>query len=164
MCDLVIVSIENSIATVTLNRPEAYNAFDQEVVEPLAKRMGELATDDAVSAVVITGAGRAFCAGGDLKALRVHPLGPARALHELAGRFHDIIVEMRRMPKPVIAAINGVAAGGGFSLALAADFRVMSRSAVMRCAYASAGLCIDGGGTWILPRLVGPHRALEIAW
>jgi 2-(1,2-epoxy-1,2-dihydrophenyl)acetyl-CoA isomerase len=85
------------------------------------------------------------------------------AFHILAAQFHLAIVEIRRMKKPVVAAINGVAAGGGFSLALACDFRVMDESAVLNQAYTSAGLCIDGGGTFTLPRLVGVARALEIA-
>jgi len=89
--------------------------------------------------------------------------GVGAAFHELAGHFHLAITEIRRMPKPVIAAVNGVAAGGGFSLALACDFRVMAKSAVLRQAYTSSGLCLDGGGTFNLPRLVGLARALEIA-
>jgi len=163
MSDPVLVSTENEIATITLNRPDAYNAFDATLMEPFARIVTELATDDAVRAVVVTGAGKAFCAGGDLKTISSHPSGPPSALHRLAGLFHVTITEVRRMAKPVIAAVNGVAAGGGFSLALAADFRVMARSAVLRCAYPSVGLCVDGGGTWTLPRLVGLHRALEIA-
>ena len=163
MSDFVKVDIDNGIAIVTLHRPEAYNAFHLEMMDPFACRLTELATNDAVRAVVLTGAGKAFCAGGDLKSVTTASDGPNAALHRLAARFHAAIIEIRRMPKPVIAAVNGVAAGGGFTLALAADFRVIAKSVVMRCAYNAAGLCIDGGGTWILPRLVGPHRALEIA-
>jgi len=85
------------------------------------------------------------------------------AFHELAARYHQAILEIRRMPKPVVAAINGLAAGGGFSMALACDFRVMEASAVLRQAYTSNGLSIDGGGTFTLPRLVGLARAMEIA-
>ena len=111
---------------------------------------------------MISGEGRAFCAGGDLKWAIDFPKGPSAAFHELAGRFHQAILEIRRMSKPVIAAVNGIAAGGGFSLALACDFRVMARSAILRQAYTSNGLCINGGGTFMLPRLVGLARALEI--
>jgi 2-(1,2-epoxy-1,2-dihydrophenyl)acetyl-CoA isomerase len=113
--------------------------------------------------VVITGNGRAFCAGGDLKWALDYSNRPAGAFHTLAGQFHLAILEIRRMKKPVVAAINGVAAGGGFSLALACDFRIIEKSAVMRQAYTSAGLCLDGGGSFSLPRLVGYARALEIA-
>ncbi len=163
MSDFINVTVEDRLAVVTINRPEAYNAFNADVMSPFAEAMTGLATDDGVQGVVITGMGKAFCAGGDLKSLLAFPDGPRSAFHQLAAKFHASVVEMRRMPKPVIAAINGVAAGGGFSLALAADFRVMARSAVMRCAYGAAGLCMDGGGSWTLPRLVGTHRALEIA-
>jgi len=158
----VALSKKSGIAEVLLNRPEAFNAFDQEMVMFLAKNLTHLATDDSVSAVVISGEGRAFCAGGDLRSLLALPHGPAVGLYELAASFHQAIVEIRRMKKPVIAAINGIAAGGGFSMALACDFRVMAQSAVLRQAYTSNGLSIDGGGTFTLPRIVGLARALEI--
>ena len=160
-----IIELEkhDTIARVTLNRPEAFNAFNFELVSQLAARMTELAGDGDVRGVVLTGNGKAFCAGGDLKWALNHPNGPAAAFHTLAAQFHLAVVEIRRMKKPVIAAINGVAAGGGFSLALACDFRVMDESAVLNQAYTSAGLCINGGGTFTLPRLVGYARALEIA-
>ena len=163
MADLMTLEVAKNIATLTMNRLETYNAFNQPFVEEMASVLTRLATDDGVGAVVLTGAGKAFCAGGDLKAIQGLSEGPRAAFHRLAARFHACVLEMRRMPKPVIAAINGVAAGGGFSLALAADFRIMAKSAFLKCAYLSNGLCIDGGGTWTLPRLVGAHRALEIA-
>ncbi len=153
---------ENGIAKVLLNRPEAFNAFDQEMVMLLAKTLTHLTLDDSVSAVVISGEGKAFCAGGDLRALLALPGGPRGGLYELAASFHQAIVEIRRMKKPVIAAINGIAAGGGFSMALACDFRVMARSAVLRQAYTSNGLSIDGAGTFTLARTVGLARSLEI--
>lgn len=162
MAEPVEVTIEDRIATVTLNRPDVYNAFDRALVSFFARQMTELAADDAVSAVIVTGAGKAFCAGGNLKAIRDSPEGAKSTLHQLAAQFHAGVLEMRRMPKPVIAAVNGPAAGGGFSLALAADFRVMAQSAYLKCAYLAAGLTLDGGGTWILPRLVGLQRAMEI--
>ena len=153
---------EDGIAEVLLNRPEAFNAFDQDMVVFLAKTLTHVATDDSVSAVVISGAGKAFCAGGDLRAVLALPRSPAVGLYELAAGFHQAIVEIRRMKKPVIAAVNGIAAGGGFSMALACDFRVMAQSAVLRQAYTSNGLSVDGGGTFTLPRIVGLARALEI--
>jgi 2-(1,2-epoxy-1,2-dihydrophenyl)acetyl-CoA isomerase len=113
--------------------------------------------------VVLCGNGKAFCAGGDLKWVQSYPEGISAAFHELAARFHAAILEIRRMPKPVIAAINGVAAGGGFSLALACDFRVMDPASMLRQAYTSNGLCIDGGGTFSLWQIVGLARAMEIA-
>jgi 2-(1,2-epoxy-1,2-dihydrophenyl)acetyl-CoA isomerase len=162
MTESVRLRKEGGIAVVLLNRPEAYNAFDQEMVVLLAKSLTHLAIDDSVSAVVISGEGKAFCTGGDLKSILGCPGGPAAGLYELAATFHQAIVEIRRMKKPVIAAINGIAAGGGFSMALACDFRVMAQSAVLRQAYTSNGLSIDGGGTFTLPRIVGLARALEI--
>jgi 2-(1,2-epoxy-1,2-dihydrophenyl)acetyl-CoA isomerase len=163
MSESVIVRMEGRTAVLMLNRPGAYNAFDGEMLTAFADSLTRLATDDAVRAIVISGEGRAFCAGGDLKWALAYPRGPAAAFHELAARFHQGIVEIRRMAKPVIAAVNGVAGGGGFSLALACDFRVMAESAALKQAYTSSGLSMDGGGSFTLPRLVGFGRALEIA-
>ncbi len=163
MSELIEVTFERQLAQVALNRPAAYNAFNYEMVSQLGDHLTALAGDDDVRAVVITGRGKAFCAGGDLKWALGYSTRPAAAFHQLAAQFHLAILEIRRMRKPVIAAINGVAAGGGFSLALACDFRVMEKSAVLRQAYTSSGLCIDGGGTFTLPRLVGYARAMEIA-
>jgi 2-(1,2-epoxy-1,2-dihydrophenyl)acetyl-CoA isomerase len=151
------------IALVALNRPEFYNAFNLEMIQYLAERLIELAMDQRVVGVVITGEGKVFCAGGDLKWVSGFGRSYGEAFHELAARYHQAILEIRRMPKPVVAAINGLAAGGGFSMALACDFRVMEASAVLRQAYTSNGLSIDGGGTFTLPRLIGLARAMEIA-
>ncbi len=155
--------IIDRIALVRLNRPKAYNAFDFELVEQFGAHLTAIAANDDIRGVVITGSGKAFCAGGDLKWVMGFEGGARTALHTLAGRLHAGIVEIRRMKKPVIAAINGIAAGAGFSLALVCDFRVMDKSAAMRQAYSSAGLCLDGGGSFMLPRLVGLARAMEIA-
>jgi 2-(1,2-epoxy-1,2-dihydrophenyl)acetyl-CoA isomerase len=163
MSALIEVTSEGHIAQVVLNRPAAYNAFNYETVSQLGEHLTALAADENVRAVVISGRGKAFCAGGDLKWALGNSTRPAAAFHRLAAQFHLAILEIRRMRKPVVAAINGVAAGGGFSLALACDFRIMEKSAVLRQAYTSSGLCIDGGGTFTLPRLVGYARALEIA-
>ncbi|MFI5331673.1 MAG: enoyl-CoA hydratase/isomerase family protein [Desulfobaccales bacterium] len=162
MTKSIKVTQQDEIALVTLNRPQTFNAIDRDLVAAFAAQLSTLAVDPEVRAVVISGAGKAFCAGGDLKYFLDSPLGPARTIHEVAGSFHQAITEIRRMHKPVIAAINGVAAGGGFSLALACDFRVMAESAVLKQAYTSAGLSLDGGGSFTLPRIVGLARALEI--
>ncbi len=154
---------EGKVARVLLNRPQAFNAFDLNMIQHFSECLITLSADDVIQAVVISGEGKAFCAGGDLRWAFRFPGGPVAGFHELAARFHQAILEIRRMRKPVIAAVNGVAAGGGFSLALACDFRVVVRSAILRQAYTSSGLCIDGGGTFMLPRLVGLARALEIA-
>ncbi|NUQ83877.1 MAG: enoyl-CoA hydratase/isomerase family protein [Anaerolineales bacterium] len=152
-----------SILEITLNRPETYNAFDLDMMVMLGDALASAATDESIKGVMITGAGKAFCAGGDLKWISQQTGDAGSVLHRLAPQFHIAITEIRRMPKPVVAAINGIAAGGGFSLALACDFRVMAASAVLRQGYTSNGLSIDGGGTFALPRLVGLARALEIA-
>jgi 2-(1,2-epoxy-1,2-dihydrophenyl)acetyl-CoA isomerase len=163
MSALIEVELDRQIAQVVLNRPASYNAFDDEMVSQLGEHLMALAGDNNVRALVISGRGKAFCAGGDLKWALENSTRPAAAFHRLAARFHLAILEIRRMPKPVIAAINGVAAGGGFSLALACDFRIMEKSVILRQAYTSSGLCLDGGGTFTLPRLVGYARSLEIA-
>jgi 2-(1,2-epoxy-1,2-dihydrophenyl)acetyl-CoA isomerase len=159
----VKVATDDGISVVTLDRSETYNAFDLDMAQRLAAAIVTLAADRNVRGIVISGHGKAFCAGGDLRWAASFAHGAPAAFHELAARFHMAIIEIRRMPKPVIAAVNGVAAGGGFALALACDFRVVAKSAVFQQAYTSSGLCMDGGGSFNLPRLVGLARALEIA-
>ena len=132
MKELIELKQQDTIAQVALNRPEAYNAFNYEMVAHLANHLTSLAGDGSVRGVVLTGKGKAFCAGGDLKWALSHSNGPAAAFHTLASQFHLAVLEIRRMKKPVVAAINGVAAGGGFSLALACDFRLMDKSAVLK--------------------------------
>ncbi len=163
MEESIELRVEDGIALVTLNRPKAYNAFDLPMVQLLADKLVSVALDPGVLGVVISGEGKAFSAGGDLKWINGYGENHGAAFHELAARYHQAILEIRRMPKPVVAAINGPAAGGGFSIALACDFRIMEASATLRQAYTSNGLSIDGGGTFALPRLVGLARAMVIA-
>ena len=152
-----------SILEITLNRSEAFNAFSLDMMVLLGDALASAATDESIKGVMLTGKGKAFCAGGDLKWISQQAGDAGATLYRLAPQFHVAITEIRRMAKPVVAAINGIAAGGGFSLALACDFRVMAESALLRQGYTSNGLSIDGGGTFTLPRLVGLARALEIA-
>jgi 2-(1,2-epoxy-1,2-dihydrophenyl)acetyl-CoA isomerase len=159
----VSLTIRSKIATILLNRPKTYNALNRETVGALLDALLQASSDANVHGVVITGAGQAFSAGGNIREVMAHPQGPAAAFNELATYVHVCVIEIRRMRKPVVAAINGVAAGGGFSLALASDFRVMARSARLKQGFTSNALCIDGGATFTLPRLVGLARALEIA-
>lgn len=163
MNDSIVLTVDDDLARIVLNRPSIYNPLDRPAVDALIEILLRLSADTAVRAVIITGAGAAFSAGGDLAAVNAHRHGPAAAFDDLAARVHIAVLEIRRMPKPVIAAVNGIAAGGGFSLALACDFRVMAASARLRQGFTSNGLCIDGGGTFHLPRLVGLARAMEIA-
>jgi 2-(1,2-epoxy-1,2-dihydrophenyl)acetyl-CoA isomerase len=162
MKEYVKLDIAEGSARLTLNQPKAFNAFDLDRIQVLSETLIALAMDKGVACVIITGEGRAFCAGADLKWVADFGKSYAEAFHELAARYHQAILEIRRMPKPVIAAVNGIAAGGGFSLALACDFRIMEASAVLRQVYTTNGLSIDGGGTFALPRLAGLARAMEI--
>jgi 2-(1,2-epoxy-1,2-dihydrophenyl)acetyl-CoA isomerase len=159
----VLTHQHESILEIAINRPEAYNALNLDVMVMLSDALASAATDESIQGVMLTGKGKAFCSGGDLKWISQQVADAGSTLHRLAPQFHIAITEIRKMGKPVVAAINGIAAGGGFSLALACDFRVMAESTVLRQAYTSSGLSIDGGGTFALPRLVGLSRALEIA-
>jgi 2-(1,2-epoxy-1,2-dihydrophenyl)acetyl-CoA isomerase len=158
----ILTRRHGTIQEITLNRPDAYNALNLDMMKMLAESLSLAASDDSIQGVLITGQGKAFCAGGDLKWISQQNEDAGSVLHRLAPQFHLSILEIRRMKKPVVAAINGIAAGGGFSLALACDFRVMGQSAGLRQAYTSSGLSIDGGGSFALPRLVGLARAMEI--
>lgn len=151
-----------NFAEIWFNRPEAYNAFDLETVTLFSELLIGIALESNIEGVLLTGVGKAFCAGGDLKWLKRSGDNYGSSFHKLAAKYHQAIMEIRRMPKPVIAAVNGLAAGGGFSIALACDFRILEKSAVLRQAYTSNGLSIDGAGTFTLPRIVGTAKALEI--
>lgn len=161
--ETIIFNIDGGVATIALNRPEALNAFIPRMGEEFADAMCRTRTDAAVRAVVVKGVGRAFCAGGDVKAFAQFLQGdPQAAFLELAGRLHAGIIEIRRTPKPVIAQVHGVAAGAGMSLALACDLTIAADTARFMMAYARVGLSPDGSSTYFLPRLVGPKKALEI--
>jgi len=158
----VKLEIESGIGLITLNRPESFNAFHASMIGNLTEKLMDLRSHVDVVGIVLAGAGKAFCAGADLKGLSASGMPAGAAFHAIAAAYHQAIVEIRRMPKPVVAAINGLAAGGGFSMALACDFRVMDQSAIFRQAYTSNGLSVDGGGTYTLPRLIGLAKAMEI--
>lgn len=162
MGDPIIVEEIAGFAKLSLNRLNAYNAFDLQMITAMADQLVQISKNKAIKGLIITGRGKVFCAGGDLKWASAYHEDPGLSFHKLASQFHQAILEIRRMPKPVVAAINGTAAGGGFSLALACDFRVMAENAIFKQAYTSNGLCIDGGGTFTLPRLVGLAKSLEI--
>ena len=162
MADPILTRRHGKILEITLNRPDAYNALNLDMMNMLADALSLGARDDSIKGLLITGKGKAFCSGGDLKWISQQKEEAGPVLHRLAPQFHLSILEIRHMEKPVIAAINGIAAGGGFSLALACDFRVMAQSSSLRQAYTSSGLSIDGGGSFALPRIVGLARAMEI--
>jgi 2-(1,2-epoxy-1,2-dihydrophenyl)acetyl-CoA isomerase len=162
MEEKVILEIEKNIAFLYLNHPTGYNSFDLPMMTLFANYLVAASANSKVKGVIISGKGKAFSTGGDLKWGSSYQGGAAVAFHELSSRFHQGILEIRNMRKPVVAAINGIAAGGGFSLALACDFRMMAKSAVLKQGYTSNGLTLDGGGTHSLVRLVGYAKALEI--
>ena len=157
------VEVIDGIGQITLNRPASYNALDIPTSRELSEILLQFTSDQNVKCLLLTGAGKAFSAGGDIKRAMNNPQGPAAVFHELATYVHVCITEIKRMRKPVLAAINGVAAGGGFSLALACDFRIMAESAHLKQGFTSNALSIDAGGTFTLPRVVGLARAMEIA-
>src|SRR6059036_1323264 len=146
--DRVMVEIAAGIGTVTLNRPEKLNAFDAEQCQEL---------HDAVRVIVLTGAGRAFCAGADLSVLETDG-------HSLFAAGKEVTLTIRSAPQPVLAAVNGPAAGGGANLALACDYRIASDQASIGQVFHKLGLVPDWGGSFFLPRLVGTSRALELVW
>lgn len=162
MNDPILARLHENILEITLNMPEVYNALNLDMMKMLGETLTAAATNESIQGILITGNGKAFCSGGDLKWISEQMEDAGSVLYRLAPEFHTSITEIRRMEKPVVAAINGIAAGGGFSLALACDFRVMGHSARLRQAYTSSGLSIDGGGSFTLPRLVGLARAMEI--
>ena len=127
MKNRVILETGNNIAKVFFNNPKSFNSFDLDTIIQFANNIISLAYDERIKGIIISGAGKAFCSGGDLNWASLYPQGLSTAFHELSSRFHQSITEIRNMKKPVIAAINGIAAGGGFSLALACDFRIMSK-------------------------------------
>lgn len=158
---------KDSLAVITLNRPEARNALSPDMVAEMGKAIADCRRPE-VRAVMITGTGGAFCAGADVRDFVENlegegPDGLSRHLRQLAADLHrDIIVGIRALEKPVMAAVNGVAAGAGFSLALCCDLRVASADSRFIMAYAGIGCTADGGSTYMLPRLVGMSRAMEI--
>jgi 2-(1,2-epoxy-1,2-dihydrophenyl)acetyl-CoA isomerase len=155
--DRVAVEIADGIAVVTLHRPESLNALDVAMCEDLLQALRQLAGSTQVRVVILTGAGRAFCAGADLKVL-------ASDGDALVSAGREIALLLRGAPQPVIAAVNGAAAGGGANLALACDYRVAAQSARIGQVFPRLGLGQDWGGSYFLPRLVRPSTALELVW
>ena len=155
------LEVADAIATITLDRPGALNALTVPLKNELLAALRAIARDRAVRAVVLTGAGRAFCAGQDLKE-RLEPDAAPLAV-EVRERYNPIILAMRRLDQPIVGAINGVAAGAGASLAFACDVRLAAEDASFMLAFGRIGLVPDSGATWFLPRLVGPAKASELA-
>jgi 2-(1,2-epoxy-1,2-dihydrophenyl)acetyl-CoA isomerase len=161
--EVILVDTKDHLATITLNRPEKLNALNRELLDALAETCKKLADDKEVRCVVLTGAGRGFCAGGDVSAMASgeavadigDPVARLRQQEESSRLLHE-------MPKPTIAMINGAAAGAGLSIALACDIRIAAESARFGSAFARVGFSGDFGGTWMMQRLVGPAKAREL--
>jgi 2-(1,2-epoxy-1,2-dihydrophenyl)acetyl-CoA isomerase len=159
----VIERREGAIATVLLNRPERLNAINKDLAEALNSALERLAAEREIRVVVLGGTGRAFCAGGDLEVMRRgYERGDTKDLEPILRGGMQAVLKIRSMPQPVIAAVQGPAAGAGMNLALAADLRVASEEATFGQNFAKVGLFPDYGGTFLLPELIGPARAAEM--
>jgi 2-(1,2-epoxy-1,2-dihydrophenyl)acetyl-CoA isomerase len=160
------IEIDGEIGTLTLDRPDAFNAMSPEMIGELTVAFAWLADLAPLRALIVTGAGKAFCSGGDVNWFRTgvedESVDLPSQVRRGAETLHQAIVDLRRIPYPVICAVNGPAAGAGFSLALACDIRIASEQAFFAPAYGRIGASPDGGMTYFLPRVVGPSRALEI--
>jgi 2-(1,2-epoxy-1,2-dihydrophenyl)acetyl-CoA isomerase len=160
------LDIDGDIGVLTLNRPNAFNAMSPQMILEMTVAFAWLADRSGLRGLIVTGAGKAFCAGGDVntfqQGVQSDEVDLPSEVRRGAEALHQAIVDLRRIPFPVIAAVNGPAAGAGFSLALACDTRIASESAFFACAYGRIGASPDGGMTYFLPRAVGPSRALEL--
>jgi len=160
---VLLESRRESIATLVMNRPDRLNALDNELATALIDALSRIAQDDSVRVVVLTGAGRAFCSGGDLAQIRKgRESGNVEMFEPLLRAGMQISITMRTMPQPVIAAVNGAAAGAGMNIALAADIRISAEEATFGQTFARVGLFPDYGGMFFLPQLVGPSAAVEL--
>ena len=161
--DTILYEVRDNLAHVTLNRPDAANAFDLDLVRAFHRIMIDCDKNNAVRAVLLTGAGKMFSAGGDLKFFRQAGGKVASVLAEMTASLHTAIAVMNRMDAPVVVAVNGMAAGGGMSLAMTGDVVFAAERARFTMAYTAGGLSPDGSSTWFLPRLAGFRRAKELA-
>jgi 2-(1,2-epoxy-1,2-dihydrophenyl)acetyl-CoA isomerase len=160
------IEVDGEVGTLTLDRPDAFNAMSPELIGEMTVAFAWLADQAPLRGLIITGAGQAFCAGGDVtwfrKGVESGEVDLPSEVRRGAEVLHQAIVDLRRIPYPVIGAINGPAAGAGFSLALACDIRIASSTAFFAPAYGRIGASPDGGMTYFLPRVVGPSKALEL--
>ncbi len=160
------IEVDGEIGTLTLDRPGTFNAMSPEMIVELGTAFAWLADQAPLRALILTGSGHAFCSGGDVNTFKAGVEEDQAALSAQVRRgaeaLHTAIVDLRRIPYAVVCALNGPAAGAGFSLALACDIRIASEKAFLACAYGRIGASPDGGMTYFLPRVVGPSRALEL--
>jgi 2-(1,2-epoxy-1,2-dihydrophenyl)acetyl-CoA isomerase len=156
----ILFEIKNNVAHITLNRPDKFNAFNREMALLLQEKLDACSTDDTVRAILITGSGKAFCAGQDLAEV-VDPNGPGMN-RILSEHFNPLVMKIRHLMKPVVVAVNGVAAGAGANLAFCCDIIIAAKSASFIQAFSKIGLIPDTGGTYFLPRLIGWQKASAI--
>ncbi|MEU5470338.1 2-cyclohexenylcarbonyl CoA isomerase [Streptomyces lydicus] len=167
MADTVLYDVTDGLATITLNRPDAMNALNIEAKVLLRDTLQEAAADPAVRAVLLTATGRAFCVGQDLKEhigllAEDRASGTGGTMNTVREHYNPIVTALTEMPKPVVAGVNGVAAGAGAGFALAADYRVVADSASFNTSFAGVALTADSGVSWTLPRLIGHGRAADL--
>jgi enoyl-CoA hydratase/carnithine racemase len=158
----ILYTVADQIATITFNRPESQNALSPVMLEEAIEAVRATQADDAARVLVLTGAGRAFCSGGDVKSMAQVAGGPIPANREQVGQIQELQRLFRRFPKPFIAAVNGAAYGAGLDLACGADFRLAAETARFCEVYVRLGLAPGGGGAWLLPRIVGLTPALDM--
>lgn len=167
MADSVLHEVSDGLATITINRPDAMNAMNTAAKVALRDALREAADDSAVRAVLLTATGRAFCVGQDLrehvgKLAEARDAGSGNALSTVKEHYNPIVRALTEMPKPVVAGVNGVAAGAGFGFALACDYRVVADTASFNTSFAGVALTADSGVSWTLPRLIGQSRAADL--
>ncbi len=163
MTDVLLVDRAEGVATLTMNRPESMNSLSTELKEALGTAIDEVSRDDSVRAVVLTGNGRGFCVGQDLRehVALLESNDPA-PLNTVTVHYNPIVMGLATMPKPVVAAVNGMAAGAGAGFSFACDFRIAAKNAGFLIAFANVGLSLDSGVSWTLPRLIGAARATAL--
>lgn len=162
MSDSVVYDVTEGVGTITLNRPDAMNSLDSATKSALRDTAVEAAGDDSVRVIVVRGTGRAFCVGQDLKEHAASLAAGNGLANTVVEHYNPLLRALVSAPKPVLAAVNGVAAGAGAALAFAADLRIASDKAAFNLAFANIGLTADSGASWTLPRLVGPAKAIEL--
>ncbi|MFI6687248.1 enoyl-CoA hydratase/isomerase family protein [Streptomyces sp. NPDC050485] len=167
MADTVLYEVSDGLATITINRPEAMNAMNTEAKIALREAVRAAAADPAVRAVLLTATGRAFCVGQDLKEhvaslTADRETGTGQTMSTVQEHYNPILRALTEMPKPVVAGVNGVAAGAGLGFALAADYRVAADTAAFNTSFAGVALTADSGVSWTLPRLIGQSRAADL--
>jgi 2-(1,2-epoxy-1,2-dihydrophenyl)acetyl-CoA isomerase len=162
--DTLLYESDDGVATLTLNRPAALNAFDDVMQRELAMLIPAIAADNAVRCLILTGAGRAFCAGGDIRGMDTADPAPIAGRNRLRNMLQTVFMPLIRLETPVIAAVNGVAVGAGLNLALAADIVLADEAAMMSQIFVQVGLVPDTGGLFLLTRLIGLNRAKELCF